>query len=90
MKYEIKYFHYNHMLAIETAQEICDMMNDGEYDDLEEAIYSQLNEHTLIYYDQQWQILKDYCTPQNANFTQAFIEFYDEIFSIINVLEEDE
>lgn len=47
---------------------------------------------SLIYTEDQWSIIKFYCSPSNANFSYAMEEFENELYSIIasNIITEDD
>ncbi len=65
------------------AQNILDRMDDEYYEEgFEEDILNCLDAE-LIYTDDQWAILAGYCTPQEANFTDAMEEFQINLFDFI-------
>ena len=61
-------------------------LNDGEDSDKWELITNALNDE-MIYYSQQWVVLKEYCTPREANWDEAISEFMDDLFYVINIEE---
>lgn len=66
-------------LIKEVLERIDNPYND---DEIWEAIDS-----SIIYYDDQWKILKEYCSPQEANWDYAINEFIGAVFSIVAQLE---
>ena len=72
----------NSELAISTAKDIVEYLNNGEYTDLDTAIADELD-RILIYYDDQWELIKTYQTPQEANYDTALEMFMSELYSII-------
>lgn len=57
----------------------------------DDSLYACMDDE-LIYYDDQWTMIKAYCTPQEANYDYAWACFYDDLTGAImdGVLEEDE
>ena len=72
----------NSDLAIRTARDIVEYLNNGEYTDLETAINEEVDRQT-IYYDDQWELMKTYQRPENADYQQAVEMFITELYSII-------
>lgn len=62
----------------------------GRVDDYsdDEDIWSSIDEG-LIYYKDQWTVLKYYCTPQEASWDEAFEELYSDIYSICQDLADE-
>lgn len=79
----------NSDLAIFTAKEIVEYLNNGEYTDLDTAIVEELD-RKLIYYDDQWELMKTYQTPDEANYNAAVEMFMNELYSIIDEEEIEE
>lgn len=79
----------NSELAISTAKDIVEYLNNGEYTDLDTAITDELD-RILIYYDDQWNLMKTYQTPQEANYNEAVEMFMNELYSIIDEEEIEE
>ncbi len=89
-KYTVKYdYEKNNSFAIITAEEIVDYLNNEEYDDLDTAIMEEVD-RKLIYYDDQWEMMRTYQTPQNANYNIALEMFVEELYSIIEEEELEE
>lgn len=42
----------------------------GDYEDLSDCIYDAMD-RGLIYYDDQWELMKNYQTPEEANLSEA-------------------
>lgn len=89
-KYTVKYdYEKNNYFAISTAEEIVDYLNSEEYDDLDTAISDEVD-RKLIYYDDQWEMMRAYQTPQDANYNMALEMFVEELYSIIEEEELEE
>lgn len=56
-----------------------DLGGEVEQDELYEAIDS-----SLIYYNQQWAMMKYYQNPQEANYEEAFEFFVNDMFSVVD------
>lgn len=48
----------------------------------EEELLNSIND-SLIYYDDQWEIMKHYQLPHEANFDAAMEEFYNDLVEIL-------
>lgn len=62
---------------------------DLEAEEVEESIYEAIDEE-LIYYDDQWTIMRFYQLPKDANLENALMEFQDDITSLVNKIKEVE
>lgn len=51
--------------------------NPDDTDDVLQAI-----DASIIWYEDQWTILQEYCTPQEANWEYAIEEFINLVFSV--------
>lgn len=51
--------------------------NPNDDEDILQAIDDE-----LIYYDDQWLVIKEYCFPQEANWNNSIDQFIQDIFSI--------
>ena len=60
------------------AELIIERMEAPTEEDLQQAI-----DDSLIYYDDQWEIMKHYQLPQEANFDEAMEEFYNDLVEIL-------
>lgn len=72
----------NNDFAIETAKEIVEYLNNGDYTDIDTAISEELD-RKLIYYDDQWKMIQTYQRPHEANYDTALEMFMSELYSII-------
>ena len=82
-KYIVIKDHYKYSnFAVDLAINIVDSLNAEEYDDIEDAIYEEVD-RALIYYDDQWELLKVYQTPETANYDKAVEELIDDLFNLI-------
>lgn len=57
--------------------------------DIYEAIVSALNDE-LIYYANQWEVLRFHQTPQTANWDRAIDEFYRDLQCCVDEIENEE
>lgn len=64
------------------VENIIDRIED--YDDYDDILQSLDDE--LIYFDDQWEILKYYCNPQNADWDYAIELFINDLNEVINRL----
>lgn len=56
-------------------------------DELSEDVYEdvwQAMDEGMIYTEDQWDMLKYYCTPSNADFNSAWEDFENDLVSAIN------
>ena len=89
-KYELNCdYSENTNFAIDIANHIVEYLNNGEYDDLDTAIMQELDSK-LIYYADQWELMKNYQTPQEANYNEAIEMLITELYSIITEKEIEE
>lgn len=81
-----KYKHSYNMvfccLANDIASDIVDYLNNGEYNDLDQAIIEEVDRF-LIYYDDQWELLKAYCTPENCDLNYAIECLVNDLYFLI-------
>ena len=71
-----------------------DSYNDkDEYFDWGDDLIDAVNDE-LIYYDDQWEVLKYYTTPQEVNYNEVMDEFLSDLVSlcddIIDLFDEDD
>ncbi len=62
------------------VEDIFDRIECDDRDDLSECVIQAIDEG-LIYYDDEWTLLKHYCTPQDADWNTALEQFIDEMIS---------
>ena len=48
----------------------------------EEDLLNSIND-SIIYYDDQWEIMRYYQNPENANLSEAMILLYDDLAEIL-------
>ena len=60
------------------AEIIIERMEAPTEEELQQAI-----DDSLIYYDDQWEIMKHYQNPEEANFNEAIEEFYEDLAEIL-------
>ena len=88
-KYKINYEGCHGDTAQAIAEESVDEFNKGNYKDIEDAIADEIDRQT-IYDNDIWEIMKDYQTPQDANYDDAINSLYEDIISMIEEEEEEE
>jgi len=88
-KFVLNYDEKNNDLAVSIAEKIVDCLNDGDCSDFETALYDELD-LALMYYEDQWELLKTYQAPKNANYDDAIEMLVAEIHSVIEESEESE
>jgi hypothetical protein len=49
----------------------------------QEKVYEAIDS-SLIYYHQQWTMMKYYQNPQDANYEEAFESFVNDMFSVVD------
>lgn len=54
----------------------------------DEDILTSLDDE-LIYYDDQWIVLQEYQSPQEANWNEAIEQFICDLFSIVALLQKE-
>lgn len=80
----------NNAYAIMFAKEFVEELNGGcydDYEDLSEALWEAL-EARLIYCDDRWDMMKAYQKPEESDYNEALNMCYDEIYRIIEEVEE--
>lgn len=73
-------------LANAIAEAVVNELNKGTYNNLTDAIFCEIDSYTM-YYDYQWEVLKTYCNPCDADYNYALNCLYSDIYDLI---EEDE
>lgn len=86
-KFVLNYDEKNNDLAVSIAEKIVDCLNNGEYDDLDIAIWDEV---AILDDKYHWEILKTYQRPRTANYDVAFEMLIAEIHSVIEENEESE
>lgn len=69
---------------VSCAMEYEGLNEDNVYDAVCDAI-----DNDLVYYDDQWNVLKYYCVPSEANWEKALDEFTNDIANIVSDLISD-
>ena len=66
------------------ASEILDRAGEDDREDVDtsEKVIDALND-SLIYYDDQWEVMKAYQNPEEANFQNALDDFINDLLSVI-------
>lgn len=83
-------FGYGDMAGL--AENILDRIDvDDVKDDAYEALYQAMDDG-MIYTDDQWIMIRYYCTPQDANYNTAWEAFEGDLMNCLSagVIEEDE
>ena len=67
------------------ASEILDRASDDDREDIDasEKVIDALND-SLIYYDDQWEVMKAYQSSTEANFQNALEDFINDLLSVID------
>lgn len=60
------------------AEMVIERMEAPTEEELQQAI-----DDSLIYYDDQWEIMRHYQNPEEANFNEAMEEFYEDLAEIL-------
>lgn len=60
------------------AEMVIERMEAPTEEELQQAIDDE-----IIYYDDQWEIMKYYQNPEEANFNEAMEEFYNDLVEIL-------
>lgn len=88
---------WNPVCACEKARDFAynfvELWNDETWLDMnnwDEALWEELYNNDLLYYEDQWDILREYCTPQDANWDTALNYYLEDIYSCISEVEEEE
>lgn len=87
-KYEFVFHANKPYTARDIAKSVVDMLNDGEYSDLDVAIFETVDAE-LAYCYKQWEIMMDYCVPEMADLHYATKELFDDIYACIKEVEEE-
>lgn len=92
----MKKYSYDHdfnlpTIANDLASDIVDYLNNGDYDNIEEAINETID-NAFIYYSDQWELLQAYFVPtdNDLNLYTAFEYLSNDIYSLIEEEEEEE
>lgn len=83
-------FGYNDLAGL--AESIFNRIDvDDVKDDAYEALYQAMDDG-MIYTDDQWTMIRYYCTPQDANYNTAWEAFEGDLMNCLSagVIEEDE
>ena len=88
-KYYVDYGCENTSFAIRTAEEIVQWLNYGDYDNIDDAI-QQTAESKLIYFDDQWEMMKAYQRPDEADYNEAYCMFLNELYGIVKEEDDEE
>ena len=88
-KYYVDYRYAKTAFAVETAEDIVRWLNCGDYDDLDYAI-QQTAEDNTIYFDDQWKVMRAYQRPDEADWSEAYCMFLNELYSLVKEIEADE
>lgn len=81
LKEEIEYY-LNSLSAPTCAREAIDRLEEIDLDDPTEAIMQAVDD-SLIYYEDQWEVLQWACDPINANWETAIDILYNTVYDCI-------
>lgn len=88
-KYKVNYEGWHGDTAQTIAESAVDELNKGNYKDIQDAIFDEMDSH-LLYYDDIWEMMKDYQNPQDANYEDSITSLYEDVASMIEEEEEEE
>lgn len=85
--------HFDYSVAFELVDIIENVINRIDFDevdddDLYDAIMTAIDDE-LIYSEDQWEIMKQYQSPQDASWEEAIDEFYNDVYAIVEDLLEN-
>lgn len=87
--------HFDYSVSFELVDIIENVINriDGildilDDDELSDAINYAIDDE-LIYTEDQWNIMKQYQSPQDADWNEAIDEFYNDVYAVVNDLREE-
>ena len=75
------------------AEDIFERFFSRDIEDIETDPYDLLYsciEDALIYYNDQWTVLKSYCNPTEANWEEAIDQFTNDLINSLDVSTEEE
>lgn len=75
------YFGFSDVFDIASA--IFERADGSDFSDDVQDVILQAMDDELIYYCDQWEVLKHYCLPANANLDYALEQFYSDIFDCV-------
>lgn len=73
--------------VVEIAKDIISRIDYNKvhnYDDLIVAIFKAIDDG-LINYWQKWAIIEEYCTPETADYNEAYEQFTEDLFSSLTI-----
>ena len=88
-KFKTNYDWTNYSMAIDIAETAAEEFNSGNYDDINNAVYDEIDRQ-LIYTCDQWEIMKEYQSPDEANLQEAIESLINEVYEILEEYEEEE
>lgn len=65
---------------VDLVEDMMDRVECNSEDELSDAVLDAINDG-LIYYADEWTVLKHYCTPQDANWETAVSSFTDDLIN---------
>ena len=78
----VRYFERATDDFFDLVDDIIDRIDEDDFiSDSYEAVWEAID-NGVIYYDDQWEILKHYCDPKNADWDYAIEEFANDIADI--------
>ena len=87
--YYADYYYENTSFAIELAEDIVKWLNCGDYDDVDSAIFESVD-NKLIYFEDQWEMMKAYQTPEHADYYEARELLISELYGIVKEEDDEE
>ena len=83
LNYEVLYRHFPSDKINGIAEAVLSRIDEDELDDVYDAVYQAMDDE-LIYTDDQWAMIREYCTPHDASFSDAWDMFESDLVNAIN------
>lgn len=87
-----QYEHFGFSEVFDIASNIFERADGMDFSDDVGQVILQAIDDELIYYSNQWEVLKHYCSPSDADFNYTLEQFYCDILDCVESFEivEDE
>lgn len=84
LNYDVLYKHFPHDDINGIAEHVLMRIDDDELkDNVYDAVACAMDDE-LIYTDDQWAMIREYCTPHDASFSDAWFMFENDLVDAIN------
>lgn len=88
-KFKTTYHYSTEYIACHIADNVVELLNDGDYNDLDTAISEEIDRY-LIYSKEQWEVMMAYQTPNEANLAEAVQLLIEDVYNSIAEDDEDD